>query len=334
MRTFLRAHWKALVAIVLLVVLALFTVTPGAAVPAPSLALRLHSHVGALLADGSQAAAPASPEQVTRYIENLLRREGYAVRHQEYRAAGQKTRNIEVSVANAAPDGKPARSFIVGARYDPAPGILADAANGSGVAAVLELARLLKNLHPSRGTEVKFVFVVNEEAPWLGGAPGAKAAGEAGGKLRGEGTDAGPAPHATGWIAQRRRGQMQPGMEGTRHAGNFIAYVGTLASSRQVQEALSAFRPASDFPAHGLATPAYVQGVTFSGQAADGQAGAAAIMITNTGFLRYPYYRTSDTDTPEDTLQGAPDAIDYERTARVVEGLARTLTALASAAQG
>ena len=51
MRTFLRAHWKVLVAIVLLVLLALFTVAPGAAVPAPplpSLASRLHAHAAAI----------------------------------------------------------------------------------------------------------------------------------------------------------------------------------------------------------------------------------------------------------------------------------------------
>jgi uncharacterized integral membrane protein len=52
MRTFLRAHWKVLVAIILLVLLALFTVNPGAAVPELSLAARLRSHVAAIAPGG------------------------------------------------------------------------------------------------------------------------------------------------------------------------------------------------------------------------------------------------------------------------------------------
>jgi hypothetical protein len=257
MRTFLRAHWKVLVAIILLVLLALFTVNPGAAVPELSLAARLRSHVAAIVPGEPGMATPAKPDDAARYIEDVLGAEGYAIRRQ--------ARSIEVSVANAAPDSKPARMFIVGARLNDN--------NGSGAAAVLELARLLKDLRPSQGTEVKFVFFVNGE----------------------------PDP------------------------GNFIAFVGTLESARLVQDALSAFRAVSDLPAHGLAAPAYVQGVTLSERF-----GHPAITIADTGFLRYPYYKMNANDSAEDT----PDKLDYETTARVVQGLARTITALAAGAQG
>jgi hypothetical protein len=202
-------------------------------------------------------ATPAKLDDAARYIEDVLGAEGYAIRRQ--------ARSIEVSVANAAPDSKSARMFIVGARLNDN--------NGSGAAAVLELARLLKDLRPSQGTEVKFVFFVNAE----------------------------PAP------------------------GNFIAFVGTLESARLVQDALSAFRAVSDLPAHGLAAPAYVQGVTLSERF-----GHPAITIADTGFLRYPYYKMNANDSAEDT----PDKLDYETTARVVQGLARTITALAAGAQG
>lgn len=51
-------------------------------------------------------------------------------------------------MAKVAPNTKPARIFIIGARYDAVPG--APGANakhqGSGTAAVLELARLLRGL--------------------------------------------------------------------------------------------------------------------------------------------------------------------------------------------
>ena len=336
MRTFLRAHWKALVAIAILVVLALFTVTPGAAVSQPSLALRLRSHVTAIASTEHNTATPVQLEAAARYIEDVLQDEGYAIRRQEYKAGGQKVRNIEVSVANVDAGKKPARIFIVGAHYDSAPGapgILADSPNdnGSGTAAVLELARLLKDMRPSQGTEVKFVFFVNEEPPWLSGELRGEEMGsmQHARKLHAEGqkVEGALVLETIGWYSQRRHSQqLPPGMEGRYpDTGNFIAFVGTLESSRLVQDALSAFRAASDFPAHGLAAPAYVQGVTFSDHSSYNRFGYPAIMITDTAFMRYPYYHTA-----EDT----PDKVDYDSTARVVQGLARTITALAAGAQG
>jgi hypothetical protein len=248
MRTFLRAHWKVIVAIILLVLLALFTVNPGAAVPELPLAARLRAHVTAI------ASAESS-----RYIENVLAMDGYAVRR-------HPGRNIEVSVSNLAPNARPARIFIVGANARD---------NGSGTAAVLELARLLKNLRPSLGTEVKFVFFMD--------------------------------PPQT---------------------GSFIAFAGTMASARQVQDALSAFRAVADTSARGLAAPAYVQGVTLSSHTAYRGSGYPAVMFTDTGFLRYPYYDTNEGG--EDT----PDQFDYESTGRVVQGLARTIEALAAGQNG
>jgi hypothetical protein len=327
MRTFLNDHWKAPLAILLLVVLALFTVHPGAAVPEPSLASRLHTHVSAIASGEHNTATPAALEQAARYIENVLKTEGYAIRRQEYRAGGQKVRNIEVSIANVAPKEKPARIFIVGAHYDSAPGAPGANDNGSGTAAVLELARLLKDMRPSQGTEVKFVFFVNEEPPWfqsdeMGSTQHAR-------KLRDEGqhVEGALVLETIGWYSQQRRSQqLPPGFEGRYpDLGNFIAFVGTLESSRLVQDALSAFRAVSDFPAHGLAAPAYVQGVTLSDHSSYKRHGYPAIMITDTAFMRYPYYHTS-----EDT----PDKLDYDSTARVVQGLARTIVALAAGAQG
>jgi Zn-dependent M28 family amino/carboxypeptidase len=329
MRTYLRAHWKALAAIALLLGLALFTVTPGAAVSQPSLALRLQTHVAAIASTEHNTAKPAQLEEAARYIEKVLQGEGYAIRRQEYRAGGQKVRNIEVSVAKLEAHKKPARIFIVGAHYDSAPG--APGANRSdetsGTAAVLELARLLKDMRPSQGTEVKFVFFVNEEPPWfegeeMGSMQHARQLHDDGQKVEGA-----LVLETIGWYSQRRNSQkLPPGMEGRYpDTGNFIAFVGTLESSRRVQDALSAFRAASNFPAHGLAAPAYVQGVTFSDHSSYKRFGYPAIMITDTAFMRYPYYHTA-----EDT----PDKVDYDSTARVVQGLARTITALAAGAQG
>lgn len=261
MRTFFRAHWKVIVAILLLVVLATLTLSPTAAMPVPALSARLRAHVSAIAAqDRTQAAS---------YIENVLGSEGYRVRHPAGRP-GRTADDIEVAVANVAPGARPAHIFIVGTRYDPAAG------DDSGTAAVLELARLLKTMRPSPGTEVRFVFSVHGNAA--------------------DGPD----------------------------SGNFIAFVGSLAASRRVQEALSAFQAAADGPARGLAAPAYVQGVTLSERASWRRAGHPAVIVTDTAFMRYPYFHTAD---------DMPDQFDYEGVARVVKGLARTITALAAGAR-
>jgi len=274
MRTFLRAHWKAIVAIVLLILLALVTVSPSSApLPEPSLSARLRTHVAAIgaIEPGSVDNPPSQGlQRAAAYIAQVLESEGYRVHRRPH--------TIEVSVANPAAPGKPARLFIIGARYDAAGRIDDD---GSGSAAVLELARLLKGLHPSAGTEVKFVF--SESAADRGGSG---------------------------------------------NGGSFIAFVGAPAASSRVQDALSAFQATSAAPARGLAAPAYVQGVTLSAHRNGGQAGGPAVVITESAFRRYPYRRA--VQGMQDT-QDTQDSADYDGVARVVAGLANTITALAAA---
>ena len=331
MRAFFRAHWKALVAIVLLVLLALFTMNPTAADAqagdGPPLAERLRTHVTAIGSTEHNTATPAALEAAAHYIETALGTEGYTVRRQEYLAGGQGVRNIKVSVANVDKGAKPARIFIIGAHYDSAPGAPGANDNASGTAAVLELARLLKTLHPSRGTEIKFVFFVNEEPPWFMGSEMGSMRHARRLHEEEQNVEGALILETVGWYSHARGSQkLPPGLEGKYpDTGNFIAFVGTLESSRLVQDALSAFRAATDFPAHGLAAPAYVQGVTLSDHSSYNRFGYPAIMITDTAFMRYPYYHTA-----EDT----PDKLDYDSVARVVQGLARTIASLAGARRG
>jgi hypothetical protein len=293
MRNFFRSHWKVIVAIILLVVLALFTVNPGAATASPPLAARLRAHVAAIAPGGDDGATPPQLQQAARYIEATLRADGYAIRRQADGAGGQAVRKLQVSLANLAPHAQPARIFIVGAHV----GAPADAARldadrldpvrGSGAAAVLELARLLKDLRPSRGTEIRFVFFFTGAPTWPGGQ----------------------------------------GM-----GRNFIAYVGTLDSSRRVQQALAAFQGSVGAPPHGLAAPAYVQGMTLFGHAAARRTGDPAIMVTDTAFGRYPYFEA--TNEPAGDAPAQPAQPDFSGIARVVIGLAHTIEALAAGQQG
>jgi hypothetical protein len=301
MRNFFRSHWKSIVALILLVLLALVTVNPGAAMPEPPLALRLRAHATALAA-GAQDAPTRRAEAAT-YIDSVLQAAGYAV--QDHGGAHHR-HSIEAVLANVAPGAKAARTFIVGARYDGTPD--GDPDTVGSAAAVLELARLLASVRPSRGTEIRFVFFL---------APKAVV----------------PPPAAANLDDLARVLADAP----DERPGSFIAYVGSLASSRQVQDALSAFQSVAAGPAHGLATPAYMQGVTLSDRAPrhDPGAGLPALVLTDTSFTRFPYRQAE-----EAVQNGAPDAdeppeqVVFAGMARVVSGLARTLTALAAGQQG
>ena len=327
MRNFFSSHWKVILALILVILLAVLTVGEGSANAAQDLSQRLRGHVRAIASEEHNTSRPEKLEQAARYIEAALTAEGYRVRRQEYRAGGQTVRNLEVSISNVANGARPDRIFILGAHYDSAPGAPGANDNGSGTAAVLELARMLKTMQPSPGTEVKFVFFVNEEPPWFMGADmGSMRHAQ---QLRREGhkVEGALILETIGYYSNQPGSQrLPPELEGRYPTtGNFIAFVGTLQSSALVRDALAAFRAASDFPAQGLAAPNHIMGVTLSDHSSYNRHGYPALMITDTAFLRYPYYHTA-----EDT----PDKLDYDSMARVVTGLAKTMTALAGSARG
>lgn len=326
MRKFARSHWKIIIAILLAIALATLTLETDSAAPAPDLSVRLRTHVEAIASREHNTATPHELEKAARHIETTLQGYGYQLRRQEYEADGQKVRNIEVSVSSAAPGAKPERIFIVGAHYDSARGAPGANDNGSGTAAVLELARLLQTMRPSRGTEVKFVFFVNEEPPFFMGEEMGSMQHARELRKNGQNVEGALILETVGWYSQEKNSQkLPPGLE--KHypsTGNFIAFVGTLESSALVRQALAAFKAQSDFPAEGLAAPAHVMGVTLSDHSSYNRQGYPALMITDTAFMRYPYYHTAE-DTPE--------KLDYVSMARVVKGLARTIESLAGAAR-
>jgi hypothetical protein len=324
MRTFFRTHWKSIVLLAILVLLAVLTLTSGAA--RPDLPARLRAHVRAIAATEHNTANPAALERAAQHIETTLAAEGYQIRRQQYRAGGQLVRNIAVSLSNLPAHARPERIFIVGAHYDSAPGAPGANDNGSGTAAVLELARLLKTMQPGHGTEIQFVFFVNEEPPWFNGDQMGSRRHAQALRRQGQHVEAALILETIGWYSQARNSQRLPPELAGRYpdTGNFIAFVGTLASSALVRQALAAFRANSDFPAEGLAAPAYIEGVTLSDHSSYNRYGYPALMITDTAFLRYPYYHTAgDTE----------DKLDYASLARVVTGLTRTIAALAGGAR-
>lgn len=286
-----------------------------------SLTVRLGEHVRAIASKPHHRWAPAELEAAAVYCEDRLRAAGYAVQREEFKAAGADVRNLIVEVRGTRQSDE---IVLVGAHYDAVAGVAGANDNGSGVAAVLELARAFREWRPARTW--RLALFVNEEPPFfrtreMGSAVHARNARE-----RGERIVAMYSLETIGFYSDAPGSQRYPFPLSWFYPdrGNFLGFVGNLASRSLVHDTIAAFRAQAQFPSEGIAAPAWVPGIDWSDQMWFWREGYAAVMITDTAYFRYPHYHT-----PRDT----PDKVDYERLARVVRALERTFRALDGAIQ-
>ena len=277
----------------------------------------LRRHVSAAGSRERNLWQPAALEAAARYIEEALAGFGYTPSAQRFTTDGVAIRNIEVEVAGGARAGE---IVIVGAHYDSVQGATGANDNGSGVAAVIELARLARNLKPAR--TLRFVLFVDEEPPFfksgeMGSRKYARRARE-----RGENIVAMFSLETIGYYSDKPGSQHYPPPIGLFYpaTGNFIAFVSNLGSRGLLHEVVASFRHHAQFPSEGLAAPAFIPGVDWSDHWSFWDEGYSALMVTDTAPYRYPYYHTA-ADTP--------DKVDFDRLARVVSGLRATLLDLA-----
>ncbi len=283
-------------------------------------AANLRRHVGVLAGDIGERNVwrPEALRAAADYIRGEFAALGYAVAVQSYRVEGQDCENLEVVI----PGSEHADEIVLaGAHYDTVPGSPGADDNASGVAGVIEIARLLQGARPAR--TVKLVAFVNEEPPFFFfGEMGSKVYAKAA-RRRGDDIRVMLSLEMLGCYSDVRGSQSYPPLLRWFYPdrGNFISFVSNLRSRRALREVVAAFRAHSDFPEQHIACPAFVPGVAWSDQLSFWREGYAAVMVTDTAFYRYPYYHSA-MDTPE--------KIRYAEMARVVEGLAQAVAALAA----
>jgi Zn-dependent M28 family amino/carboxypeptidase len=283
------------------------------------IAANLRAHVAATASREHNVFHPAELEASARYIETTFARLGYAVAAQRFQGGPVEVRNIEVEVKGGA---RAAEIVLVGAHYDSVVGAVGANDNGSGVAALLELARLFKDASPAR--TLRFVAFVNEEPPFyhsdaMGSRQYARRSRE-----RGESITAMFSLETIGYYSDDPGSQRYPFPLGFFYpsTGNFVAFVSNLASRPLLHQALASFRRHGGVPSEGVAAPAMIPGVDWSDHWSFWQEGWPALMVTDTALYRYPHYHT---------MQDTPDKVDYERLARVVTGLRGMLRDVAEA---
>jgi len=264
---------------------------------ARALSLHLRLHVAAL----ADRERNTDLETAARYIEAAF---GAGARSQAFESGGRTVRNIELGSG----------VIVVGAHYDSVPGSPGADDNASGVAVLIELARM--NL-PAR-----FVAFANEEMPYfLTDEMGSHAfAGRA--RRGGERIAAMLSLEMLGFYRDAPRSQRYPPPLGLIYPdrGDFVAFVGDLGARRLLRRSVELFRAHAKFPSEGVAAPSFIPGVTWSDHWSFRRHGYPAIMVTDTAFYRNPHYHL-----PSDT----PEKLDYARMARVTLGLAALIKELA-----
>lgn len=126
------------------------------------IAANLRRHITAIASREHNLFKPAALEAAARYIEQELATLGYKVDTQPYDTGMGRSRNIETRLV-----GSVSEAYVVGAHYDSVMGSPGANDNGSGVAAALELARLMAGAPQRRALHL--VWFVNEEPPFYRG---------------------------------------------------------------------------------------------------------------------------------------------------------------------
>ncbi len=243
------------------------------------------------------------------YIEATFKELNYSVSDQVWVVEHLSVRNV---IAERRGKLKPDEVIIVGAHYDTVLGSPGADDNASGIAAIMELAKLFAKIETKR--TIRFVAFVNEEPPFfysknMGSFHYAKSL-----KQKNEKVLAMLSIESIGYYSDKDNSQMYPFPFGFFYPNkaNFVGFVGNLSSCALVHKAIAAFRQYALFPSEGLAAPSWITGVGWSDQWSFWKHDYPAIMVTGTAPFRNPNYHL-----PEDTAE----TLDYSCAARVVDGL-------------
>ena len=285
---------------------------PGNARAAPE---KLQAHVRFLAAPEHPRdwQHPEGLDRAAAYIAGELSRTRARVSEQPYAIGNFEPKNV---IARFGPESGP--RIVVGAHYDvcgPHPG--ADD-NASGVAGLLELARLLDA--QELASPVELVAFSTEEPPFFGGDGmgsfhHAQELARSGIKVRTMISLEmigyfGPAPPETPFPL----GLMYP------RSGEFVAVASRWQDRALVRRVKACFRGATAVEAVSYSGPASF-GVDLSDQRNYWAVGIPGVMITDTAFMRNANYHSA-TDTA--------DTLDYGRMAGVVDGVFSTVVHLAN----
>lgn len=286
----------------------------------------LRRHVQALSVEFYPRSADKTKtlEAAASYVRSRFLEAGAEVFDQPFTIEGDTYRNV---IARFGPRDGPV--LVIGAHYDSygnqsrgdsfplgydvtthTPG--ADD-NASGVAGLLELARLLNQMPPR--IQVELVAFTLEEPPnfrteAMGSRQHARAL-----RAPGRNLEAMISLEMIGYFRSEPQSQSYP-FPGLNlvypNRGDFIAIVGRIQDWSATRKLKAAMLGASDLPVRSINALSLIPGVDFSDHASYWSEGFPALMVTDTAFYRNPNYHQAG-----DTVQ----TLDFERMAKVIQGV-------------
>ncbi len=279
-------------------------------------ALRAHVYELAGRIGERSPEKPAALAAAGDYVRSRWLAYGGLPRPHEYDSPLGRFVNWELSLD--APGGKAAPLLVVGAHYDTVPGTPGADDNASGVAAVIELARLLRE-RPRRRALRLVAFCTEEPPAFAGEGMGSRAYAR---RLKAEGAavEGMLSLEMIGRYAKEGAQRYPPLLAPFfRPTPDFIAAVSNRTSRGFLKRVVAALEPRLSIPLQHAALPEIVPGVSLSDHASFWREGWPAVMLTDTAF-----YRNADYHGRGDTW----DKLDYASMAALVEGLAFALDEL------
>ena len=273
------------------------------------------------LADGIGERSYRNIEKLDKaadFIEERLQSYKCRTDRQPFSYSGNTFFNITAEVKGSDPSQK--EILVIGAHYDTVAGTPGADDNASGVAGMLELARLAEIQPPPKTT--RFVAFTLEEPPFfMTERMGSYRYAES---LKKDGTQ------VYGMISLEMLGYYCD-LKGSQYfpipflkwfypdTGNFIAFVSNIQSNSFTQKLKNGFKKSSTLPAESLSAPSVVPGVDFSDHRSFWKFGYPALMITDTAFYRNPNYHGHGDTTA---------TLDYDRMELLIIGLSKALDKL------
>lgn len=258
----------------------------------------LEKHVRALCStsDYRNYKNKVAQDEAINYIYQQFEDFGYTPSIQEFKAADDNYKNIIAFYGDPTLE-----RVVVGAHYDTFGDQHGADDNASGIAGVLEIARLLKQYQPTLSFCIELVAYANEERPFF--------------TTKGMGSYV----HAERNINNNVKTKLMVCLEmigyfndksGSQNypikfldkiypkEANFIAVVGNLSNHFSVKEFKSEMIKTSKTPIYSINAPSNIRGLANSDHRNYWHFNQNALMITDTSFFRNPHYHTKE-DTPE-----------------------------------
>jgi len=286
--------------------------TPVPRASSADLKKRLEQIVG----ERSPLTKPAHLRAVEDYIETEFKRFGLSVESDQFVHERKSYRNIVGRLGSASG----ASLIILGAHFDSVPGSPGADDNASGVAVLLEAARILSGLR-LRSTVLFCAFNL-EELNMIGSAHFAQRI-----KSHGFRVAAMVSLEMLGYTDSRPGSQKYPlGLSWFYpERGDFIGLIGNWRSASLLKSFAGAMRQIAGLPVETLTVLGngfLVPQVRLSDHAPFWDLGYSALLVTDTAFMRNPHYHG-----PSDII----DTLDLEFMSKVCQGVVNAVVTLARA---